>query len=137
MNRLTLILFISIFLSISYACKKDDPAATTIIGRWELREVYDSGQMNGDPQWQTISPEFRHVWEFQSEDNFIKIELRGNPLPDTCTGTYLLLSDSQLQYTSSCQVIINTVEISLTSQTLIFTYIGREGNVYEKYVKIE
>src|SRR4249920_3535130 len=104
MNQLVCRLFILIFLSITYSCTKDDPEATTIIGRWESREYYDSGQMNGDPQWQNIPPEFRDTWEFQPDSNFLNIELRGNPLPDTCSGSYLLLSESQLQLTSSCQV---------------------------------
>ncbi len=129
-------LIVTLFLLVITSCDKNDseanPSENIIIGKWELREIYDSHQNH-----YFVPDSSRNLMEFLPNENFSEIEYRGNLLPNTCQGTYLFISNEELLINSSCQTDTITQAISLSGTTLIFGFQGREEYIYKKYFKID
>jgi len=133
MKRIEWLTLLSIFLMITTSCREEDQEVFGLAGKWILFEQSHSGQ----GQWDTVPVDVQDIIEFLPDGHFIQTEHRGNPLPDVCSGTYLLISDTQLRINSSCQQHETTWNISLFPDALIFTFRGREENLFQKYIRVE
>ncbi|HZV70736.1 MAG TPA: hypothetical protein VFG10_14375 [Saprospiraceae bacterium] len=133
MRRIECLTLLSIFLLISISCREEDHETIGLAGKWLLFEISHTGQA----QWETVPVDVQDIIELLPDGHFIQTEHRGNPLPNVCSGTYLLISDTQLRVNSSCQQHETTWNISLFPDALILTFRGREENLFQKYIRVE
>jgi len=134
MKQIRQIFFVVFIAIIIQNCKKDTEIIKNqgIIGKWKLSEQYDGYVNGGTFIWHNVSR--NTVIEFTIENKYKRYA--DNQL--TCQGTFVHLSDNQIEVTTSCTTNISTLKYSeLTDTYIIFDYNVREGIVREKYIAIK
>ena len=135
MKTLSSILFFTIIIFSLTSCTKES-FDKKIVGKWQIKEIYNG--IAGSPfRWNTIPEEYRYSIEFLEDGSFIKTEGPVN-LPNVCMGTYSLPNENEIILSSRC---INSSQspnnLNLAHEALTITYEVFEGEIKEKFIKVQ
>jgi hypothetical protein len=126
-----------IFAAIS-SCKKTESIENVgLVGKWQLKEVFDGYANGGHFQWNNVSKDDSHSLEFAANGQFFRKENKNGNFQE-CTGTYQFQTDNNLEINSICSTTIEEMKVNeLTSTILIINRQGREGTIRYKYSAIK
>lgn len=129
------ILQITILLAlILISCKKEN-VSEIIVGKWQIQEVFNGYSNGGDFRWSTVPGQFQSSLEFNASGGFK--EVRAGSMPVLCTGSYRLLSNGEIQVLSDCSSTPYNLSVIVSNKVLTITHLVREGEIIEKYIKLE
>jgi hypothetical protein len=123
---------LALFLS---SCTKES-FDEKIVGKWQEQQVYAGYLNGGNFQWNTVPQQFQNVLEFLDNGSFIEIDQAGNPLPDTCGGTYKIINENQVEINSTCNNAPYTLSLYISKKELIITHKVIEGEIKQKFIKL-
>lgn len=124
-------------LLIFSSCSKDSVLSNqSIIGKWKLTETYSGYANGGNFSWTPVPAEYSKQVEFFGNGQFTEItNYNGNT--DTCSGNFVLSTDSLLQRNTDCSPYpVNRKISEHTSLQLVLDHNVIEGVIKEKYIKI-
>lgn len=130
------ILQTTLLLAVLFTSCKKESVSERIVGKWRIQEVFHGYFNGGDFRWSTVPTLYQSSLEFNASGGFKEVRPAGWQ-PAQCTGTYRLLSDGELQILSDCSSIPYNVSITVANKVLTVTYPVREGEVKEKFIKVE
>lgn len=116
------------------SCKKENLSGK-IVGKWQIREVFNGYANGGDFQWSAVPAQYQTSLEFNASGGFIETYPAGW-MPGQCTGTYSLLSEGEIQISSNCATIPYQLEFAVSNRVLTISYLVREGVIREKFVRV-
>ena len=134
MKLYLIFIFVAFSLTTISSCKKTDNIENAgIIGKWELKEMYNGYANGGNYSWNTVSVDNSHTLTFrQNGEYYLKQNVNGNN--QECFGTYILQPSNNLEITSSCNSLTEKGFISeLTPTLLILDRSGIERVIRYKY----
>lgn len=134
MKALELFICAVLFLTTNSSCKKANTIENVgIVGKWQLKQVFDGYVNGGHFIWNGVSIENSHFLTFTQNGQYNKKEnFNGNN--QECTGTYNLQTPDHLEVNSSCNTTTEKMVISeLTTTSLILDRSGIEGTIRFKY----
>lgn len=137
MKSSLLLIFVVHLLTTTSSCKKTEKIENVgIVGKWQLKEVYDGYVNGGTFRWNSVSFANAHSLLFTQNGLYEKKEnISGNN--QVCTGTYSLQTTNNLEVleiNSSCNTTIEKMFISeLTTNSLIIDMSVIEGKIRYKY----
>lgn len=131
-------IFAALILTTFSSCKKTGSIENVgIVGKWQLKEVFDGYANGGHFHWNNVSKGDSHTLEFVDNGQFFRKENKNGNFQN-CTGTYHLQTDNNLEINSNCNTTIEEMKVSeLTSTTLIINRQGIEGTIRYKYSAIK
>ena len=129
-----LFIFAALLLTTISSCKKTESGKNAgIVGKWQLKEVFDGYANGGHFQWNNVSNDDSHSLEFADNGQFFRKENKNGNFQE-CTGTYQLQTDNNLEINSNCSTTIEEMKVSeLTATILIINRQGIEGTIRYKY----
>jgi hypothetical protein len=116
------------------SCKKADIIENVgIVGKWQLKEVFDGYANGGNFMWSSVSNDNSHTLTFKQNGQYNKKDnLNGNS--QECIGTYNFQSSNNLAVNSNCNTMTERMFVSeLTTNSLILDQSGIEGKTRYKY----
>jgi hypothetical protein len=122
------------FILFVFSCKKEN-ISNNLVGRWQIQEVYNGYVNGGDFKWSAVPNEFKSSITFSSDGSFSQI-LPGTWSPNQCSGTYVLINENELSVSSTCTTIPYNIGVDIDERVLIITRKVIEGEVKEKFIRI-
>ena len=137
MQRWLFILAALILAAIS-SCKKTETIENVgIIGKWQLKEIFDGYVNGGHFQWNNVSKDNSHFLKFEDNGQFFRKENKNGNFQE-CTGTYHLDTNNNLEINSNCSTTAEEMKVSeLTATILIINIQVIEGTIRYKYSAIK
>ena len=129
-NLLSGLLFILFFSS----CKKEN-ISNNLVGSWQIQQVYKGYVNGGDFKWSAVPNEYKSSITFSSDGSYNEI-LPGNWSPNQCSGTYVLINENELRVHSTCSAIPYNIGVDISEKVLIITRRVIEGEIKERFIKI-
>lgn len=132
--------FIIAIVSVFISCSREGPEDEIIgswkilIGRWKFIDQYDGYYNGGNFQWNPVPAENQDVYEFTSDNLFFEYLPYGEI---RCTGSYLMISNNEVQINSSCYIGPFTLDFSIEKDTMLITHFVTEGQIIEKFLRDE
>jgi hypothetical protein len=118
-----------------FSCKKDN-ISDKLIGRWQIQQVYYGYTNGGDFRWHTTREEDKSILTFRADGSYNQNVLNLGTLYE-CSGTYFFLNDSELTMNLGCYTTPYNIKIYVSEKTLIITHRVIEGEIKEKFIKLE
>lgn len=134
MKLRSLLIFIALILTTILSCKKTNNIENVgLIGKWQLKEVFNGYANGGDYKWNIVAVDNSHTLTFGQNGQYIlKENVNGNN--QECIGTYSLQTSNNLEVNSNCSMLTEKMFISeLTANSLILDREGIEGKIRYKY----
>ena len=128
------ILLASLFTLLFTSCTKES-FDEKIVGKWQIQEVYNGYTNGGNFQWTTVPDLNRSVIEFLENGNFNENKASGS-YPNSCSGTYTLINENQVQINSTCNSAPYILSVNLSNKELTITHSVREGEIKEKFIRL-
>lgn len=138
MKSSLLYIFAGFILATSSSCKKTENIENvSIVGQWQLKEVYNGYANGGSFIWNSVSIEDSHTLTFTQNGKYERKEnINGNN--QECTGTYNLHTSNNLEIlevNSGCNIMTEKMFLSeLTTNSLIIDHPVMEGKIRYKYI---
>jgi hypothetical protein len=130
------ILQVTLLIALSFTSCKKENFSERIVGKWQIQEVFNGYSNGGDFRWSTVPSQYQSSLEFNANGGFKEVRATGF-LPAQCTGIYRLLSNGEIQVLSDCSATPYNLSISVSNKVLTITHFVREGEVKEKFIKVE
>jgi hypothetical protein len=133
----TILSITALSLLIFSSCSKDSgPNNQTIIGKWKLTETFGAYANGGSFNWTPVPADYSKYIEFFSNGQFTEItNYNGNT--DTCSGNFVLSTDSLLQRNTDCSPYpVNRKISEHTPLQIVLDHNVIEGVIKDKYVKV-
>lgn len=134
MKSTLLYIFTVLILTTASSCKKTERIENVgIVGKWQLKEVFDAYVNGGNFTWNSVLIDDSHTLTFTKDRHYVRKEnINGNY--QDCNGTYNLQTSNMLEVNSSCNTATEKMFISeLTPHSLIIDRSGIEGKLRYKY----
>lgn len=106
-----------------------------IVGKWQRKELYRSSNNGSDFQWTAVpDPDYTDI-EFSENGRFSRFLISGR-CGTSCSGTYLIINNDQIQINSHCYDDPTILAVNLSKKELTIIYHFPDGQVKEKFVRL-
>ena len=128
-----------LLLSLSFifffsSCRKEN-VTNKLVGSWQILQVYNGYTMGGDFKWSTVPKEYKSSIAFNRDGSFSE-SLPGSWSSNQCTGNYVLINENELRVNSTCSTMPYNIIFDVSEGFLIITHKVIEGEIKEKFIKI-
>ena len=132
--RTTFLLVIATICLAFMACKKSSgPAQPALKGQWKLVSVFDPFSYAGDSSWHPLPAASSRSISFSDPNNYKSETVTGGS-PESCTGTYEVLSPVKIRIQTACATENDVLTIrELSATDLVVERNGTEGPIGYHY----
>lgn len=125
-------LFFLLYLPFT-SCKKES-FNDRLAGKWQIKEM-NSGYWS-DFKWVNVPGPNQLIREFTTNGNY-KESFPAGSFPWQCSGTYSIQNDKEVQIFKNCNSGPDEFDVVITDKVMMITYPTPEGEIKEKYNKVE